>query len=145
MTNDQRPTATLYLPRPLVNTLLAHAQKNPDIEVCGLIANDNSGQKYYYPVDNISENPGSRFLMDASQQIKAMKQMREKQQQLYAIVHSHPTTNATPSQLDITENDYKDVYFLIISLNTRGVLEMRAYIQQRNAMQEVELILEDED
>ena len=88
--------------------------------------------------------------MDASQQIKAMKQMREKQQQLYAIVHSHPTTNATPSQLDITENDYKDVYFLIISLNTRGVLEMRAYIQLRNAMQEVamqevELILEDED
>ena len=28
---------TLYLPRPLVNKILAHAQKNPEIEVCGLI------------------------------------------------------------------------------------------------------------
>ncbi|MCK4674531.1 MAG: M67 family metallopeptidase [Gammaproteobacteria bacterium] len=143
MTNDQRPT-TLYLPRPLVNKLLAHAQKNPDIEVCGLIANDTSNQKDYYPVDNISEDPNSRFLMDASQQIKAMKQMREKQQQLFAIVHSHPTTNAEPSKLDIKENDYKDVFYIIISLNTEGVLEMRAYTQQQDSMQEVDLILEDE-
>jgi len=143
MTNDQRPT-TLYLPRTLVNKLLAHAQKNPDIEVCGLIGNDTSNQKDYYPVDNISNKPNCRFLMDASQQIKAMKKMREKKQQLFAIVHSHPTTNAKPSQLDIKENDYKDVFYIIISLNTEGVLEMRAYTQQQDSMQEVVLILEDE-
>ncbi len=133
---------TLYLPRPLVNKLLAHAQHNPDIEVCGLIGNDTSNQKDYYPVDNVSKNPGSLFLMDAPQQIKAMKQMREKQQALFAIVHSHPTTNAEPSQLDIEENSYKNVYYIIISLNTEGVLEMRAYIQQDDSMQEVDLILE---
>ena len=28
---------TLFLPRPLVNKILAHAQQNPNIEVCGLI------------------------------------------------------------------------------------------------------------
>ncbi len=144
MTNNKRQTTTLYLPRPLVNKLLSHAQKNPDMEVCGLIANDKSNTKEYYPVDNISSSPDNRFLMDASQQIKAMKQMREKQQELFAIVHSHPTTNAKPSQLDINENDYKDVYYLIISLNTKGVLEMRAYIQKPDNMQEVDLILEDE-
>ena len=138
-------TQTLYLPRPLVNMLLTHAQKNPGIEVCGLIANDPSGEKYYYPINNISEDPANRFLMDGSQQISAMKQMREKHQQLFAIVHSHPTTNATPSQLDIEENDHKGVYYLIISLNTKGVLEMRAYIRQQETMQEIELILEDED
>jgi len=138
-------TQTLYLPRTLVNRLLAHAQKNPEIEVCGLIANDTSNHKDYYPVDNISDQPGSRFLMDGSQQIKAMKQMREKQQELFAIVHSHPTTNARPSLLDMQENDHKDVYYLIISLNTKGVLEMRAYIWQQHNMQEVDLILEDED
>ena len=136
---------TLYLPRPLINRLLSHAQKNPEIEVCGLIANDKSGQKYYYPIDNISQNPESRFLMDASQQINTMKQMREKQQELFAIVHSHPKTNASPSRLDIQDNDYKDVYYLIISLNTKGVLEMRAYIQRADSMEDAELILEDED
>jgi len=34
--------SSLYLPRPLVNKLLAHAQQNPDIEVCGLIGSDTS-------------------------------------------------------------------------------------------------------
>ena len=135
---------TLYLPRTLVNKLLTHAQGNPDVEVCGLIGKDTSNHMDYYLVDNVAETPDSHFLMDASQQIKVMKQMREKQQTLFAIVHSHPTTNAKPSQLDIKENDYKDAFYIIISLNTKGVLEMRAYTQQQDDMQEVNLILEDE-
>jgi len=142
MTNNQQATTTLYLPRPLVNKLLSHAQHNPDIEVCGLIGNDASENKSYYPIDNISKNPSCRFLMDAPQQIKTLKKMREKQQELFAIVHSHPKTNAEPSQLDIEENNYKDVFYIIISLNTEGVLEMRAYTQKKNSMQEIELILE---
>ena len=134
--------SSLYLPRPLVNKMLAHAQKNPEIEVCGLIGNSTSKMKDYYPVDNISSDPSCRFLMDAPQQISAIKKMRNKQQQLFAIVHSHPTTNAAPSQLDIEESSYKDVFYIIISLNTKGVLEARAYTQQQNSMQEVDLILE---
>jgi proteasome lid subunit RPN8/RPN11 len=135
---------TLYLPRPLVNKILAHAQHNPSVEICGLIASDASDKKVYYAIDNVAENPGCRFLMDAPQQIKAMKQMRDRQQQLLAIVHSHPTSNAQPSALDIAENGYRDAFYIIISLNTKGVLEMRAYTQRQDKMQEVELILEDE-
>ena len=138
---------TLRLPRPLVNKILAHAQQNPDVEVCGLIgasiANDTSNEKDYYPINNISNNPSCRFLMDAPQQISAIKKMREKQQEMFAIVHSHPATNAQPSQLDINENNYKNVFYIIISLNTKGVLEMRAYTQQKKSMQEIKLILEE--
>lgn len=134
---------TLVLPRPLVNKILTHAQKNPNIEVCGLIGNNAASEKDYYTIDNVSHNPQCRFLMDASQQISSMKKMREKQQELFAIVHSHPTAGAEPSQLDITENSYKDVFYIIISLNIKGVLEMRAYIQHKDSMQEIELILED--
>lgn len=134
---------TLELPRPLVNRILAHAQQNDSMEVCGLIGNSSTGKKSYYAIDNVSENPGCRFLMDAPQQINAMKKMRDKQQQLFAIVHSHPTASAEPSQLDIQENGYKDVFYIIISLNTKGVLEMRAYTQTGDTMQEIELILED--
>jgi len=134
----------LYLPRPLVNKLLAHAQKNPEIEVCGLIGNNQQSNKDYYPIDNISKNPSCRFLMDAPQQINAMKKMREKEQALFAIVHSHPTSAAIPSDLDIEENSYKAAFYIIVSLNTEGVLEMRAYTQKDDSMKEVDLILEDE-
>jgi [CysO sulfur-carrier protein]-S-L-cysteine hydrolase len=145
-TKPAAPTRrTLYLPRPLVNRLLAHAQQNPAIEVCGLIGNDAQNKKDYYPIDNISNNPSCRFTMDAPQQINAMKKMREKGQALFAIVHSHPTSAAIPSDLDIEENSYKTAFYIIVSLNTRGVLEMRAYTQEADNMQETELILEDED
>ena len=133
---------TLYLPRPLVNEMLAHAQQHDDVEVCGLIGNDKQDNKSYYPIDNVSNNPNCQFLMDAPQQISAMKKMRERGQELFAIVHSHPTSNAMPSQKDIDESSYKDVLYIIISLNTKGVLEMRAYTQQPDSMQEIELILE---
>lgn len=135
----------LYLPRPLVNKLLAHAQKNPEIEACGLIGNDEENEKHYYPVDNISKNPSCRFLMDAPQQINAMKKMRDKKQALFGIVHSHPTSRAVPSDLDIEENSYKAAFYIIISLNTKGVLEMRAYTHKDDGMLEVDLILEDAD
>jgi len=143
-TNPASEEITLYLPRPLVNKLLAHAQKNPEIEVCGLIGNNGQDKKDYYPIDNISKDPGHRFMMNAPQQINAMKKMREKEQALFAIVHSHPTSNAIPSALDIEENSYKTAFYIIVSLNTEGVLEMRAYIQKDDSMQEVDLILEDE-
>ena len=136
---------TLELPRPLVNKILAHAQQNDEAEVCGLVGSSSSGEKFYYSIDNIADKPDCRFLMDAPQQISAMKKMREKQQQLFAIVHSHPNASAQPSQLDIQENAYKDVFYIIISLNTKGVLEMRAYNQTDDDMQEVELILEEDD
>lgn len=138
------PDNTLYLPRPLINKVLAHAQQNPEIEVCGLIGSDPaSEQKEYYPISNVSKNPGCRFLMDAPQQISAMKNMRDKQQQLFAIVHSHPDSDAIPSPLDIEQSSYKDVFYLIISLNTKGVLEIRAYSQQQDSMEEVDLVLEE--
>ena len=133
----------LSLPRPLINKILAHAQSNPEIEICGLIGNSSSQQKTYYPIDNIAKNPSCRFLMDAPQQIAAMKKMRDNKQQLLAIIHSHPKAAALPSQHDIDESNYKDVFYLIISLNTKGVLEMRAYTQQQENMQEIELVLED--
>ena len=132
---------TLFLPRPMVNQILAHAQQNPDIEVCGLIGNSAANKKSYYAIDNISKNPSCQFLMDAPQQIKAMKKMREKQEELFAIVHSHPAANAVPSLLDIKESAYKDAYYIIVSLNTKGVLEMRAYTQQTDSMQEIDLVL----
>ena len=133
----------LSLPRPLINKILAHAQKNPTLEVCGLIGCSLEGKKSYYAIDNIANNPHCRFLMDAPQQINAQKEMREKQQKLFAIVHSHPAADAKPSQLDIEENNYKEAYYIIISLNTKGVLEMRAYSQGSDAMKEVDLILDD--
>ena len=73
-----------------------------------------------------------------------MAKMRELGEELFAIYHSHPTTPALPSFYDLDEAAYPDALYLIISLNTKGILEMRGFkIQQKTAM-EVPLIMNDD-
>lgn len=118
----------IYLPRKLTNQLLHLAQLSPNTEVCGLIGADADGMPVScYPVPNSAENPQKRFLLDPSQQIAAMKQMRDKHETLFAIYHSHPASPAEPSPTDTAEASYPDALHLIISLNTKGVLEMRGF------------------
>lgn len=118
----------ICLPRKLTNQLLHLAQLSPNTEVCGLVGADANGMPVScYPVANCAGTPDRRFLLEPAQQIAAMKQMREKQEYFFAIYHSHPNAPAEPSPTDIEEASYPDALHLIISLNTKGVLEMRGF------------------
>ena len=131
------------LPRILVNQLLHQAQNSPDQEICGLIGARFGAPSSCYPVSNISENPQRLFLMDPKDQIEAMRRIREQREELFAIYHSHPTSPAIPSTTDISLAAYPETLQIIISLNTRGVLEMRGFRLADNAqVSEVALILE---
>ena len=134
--------STLLLPRKLANQILAHAQQNPETEICGLISSLNQHAHCYYPVPNTASDSASRFQMDEHAQIAAMRQIREHNEELLAIVHSHPHSDAIPSALDEQEHQYPDAYYLIVSLNTTGVLDLRAFKQIEHHFQPVELILE---
>ncbi|MGD8378975.1 MAG: M67 family metallopeptidase [Gammaproteobacteria bacterium] len=115
------------LPRALVNRLLAHAQRFPDREVCGLVAATDDEPSRCYPIPNNADAPDRLFAMEPAAQLQAMKRMREHGERLYAIYHSHPETLPVPSQRDLEAVGYPEALYLIISLGTRGVLEMRGW------------------
>jgi [CysO sulfur-carrier protein]-S-L-cysteine hydrolase len=139
-------TATeVQIPRKLTNELLHLAQLSPDAEICGLVGAINAVPQSCYPVDNIADSPINRFQLDAKQQIAAMKMLRDKGEELFAIYHSHPHAPAEPSRRDIEEATYHNTIYLIISLNTKGVLEMRGYKLDGAQAHEVVLQLRDED
>jgi proteasome lid subunit RPN8/RPN11 len=127
----------LVLPRPLVNQMLAHAQQSPQQEICGLIAVDHENNMRYVRIDNRATDSAHHYRMDDKQLVDNMRLFRQNNEQLHAIVHSHPAAEAQPSILDIEQANYPDAYYLIISLNTRGVLEMRAYKITRGVATEV--------
>lgn len=130
------------IPRRLVNQLLHYAQTSPDMEVCGLIGAKNGTPNHCYLVKNASATPDCRFQMDPHEQIKAMRQMRERGEELFAVFHSHPAAPAEPSAADLEQAAYPDALYLIISLNTKGVLEMRGFrINQAHKIEEVALLL----
>lgn len=130
------------LPRPLINGMLSHAQHSPESEVCGLIARTPSGGFQVYPIANVAPEADHLFQMDPAAQIDAMRQMRESGEELYAIYHSHPHASAEPSPRDLAEAAYPDALYLIISLNTKGVLELRGFRLRHDTVDNVELIVE---
>ncbi|WP_347987459.1 M67 family metallopeptidase [Methylomonas sp. AM2-LC] len=132
----------ISLPRKLTNQLLHQALLTPDQEICGLIGADASGQpSSCYPISNHADNPHNQFLLDAQQQIAAMQTMRAKQEQLFAIYHSHPTTAAIPSHADLKQTAYPEALQIIISLSTKGILELRAFRCSDNTAHELNINL----
>jgi len=117
----------ITLPRSLINQLLTHAQSGNENEICGFISSIHNTAVKTYPINNIAPQANKRFEMEPQAQINAIKNMREQGEELFAIYHSHPTSPAAPSQVDIEEFSYPDALSLIISLDTQGVLEIRAY------------------
>lgn len=131
----------MQLSRKLTNQLLHLAQLSADQEICGLIGSKNGKAVRCYPIQNIADNPRQQFLLDPHQQIAAMTTMREQQEELFAIYHSHPSAPAQPSATDKAMAAYPGLLNLIISLNTKGVLEMRGFILNENNTEEVVLTL----
>lgn len=129
----------ITLPRRLVNQMLQQAQSSPDTEVCGLIASKQGRPIRFIPVSNISEHPQRLFTMDPKQQIDAMRSMRERGEELFGIFHSHPHSPATPSDTDLEQAGYPEALYLIVSLTSEGVLEMRAYRFGEGHIREVRL------
>lgn len=131
----------IALPRNVVNQLLHHAQTAPEEEVCGLIGTGREGVVHVYPVANVASDTHRLFAMDPKGQIDAMRTMREAGEMLFAIYHSHPHAPATPSITDLQQAAYPEALYLIVSLDTKGVLELRGYRLRESAVESVELEL----
>ncbi len=132
---------TLKLPRPLVNDILTQAQQSPENEICGLIGGHNHIAQRCYPINNAATDQRRRYQMNPKEQINAMRQMRENNEELIAIYHSHPHAPALPSATDINEAEYPEAAYLIVSLNTLGVLEMTAFCINDKQAHEIALEL----
>ncbi len=131
----------IQIPRQITNQLLHLAQISPEQEICGLIGGRDNRPSHCYPIDNVADQPEQRFLLDAKQQIAAMATMRQRGEQLFAIYHSHPSAPAIPSRTDLEMAAYSDALYLIISLNTKGVLQLRGFRIVDAKIQEVTLCL----
>ncbi len=132
----------IQIPRALTNQLLHLAQLSPDLEICGLVGARDGVPCTCYPVTNIADHPEQSFQLDPKQQIAAMTDMRGRGESLFAIYHSHPDAPALPSLADLDQSAYPEALYLIISLNTKGVLEMRGFKINRNQSTEISLTLQ---
>ena len=144
MPGVRRDMSAVRLPRSIVNQLLQLAQKSPEEEICGLISRYRRGFKKCYPVVNAADDKKRCFALDHKGQIEAMRSMREHGEELAAIYHSHPDSPPLPSLADIEQHEYPGVLYLIISLGTKGLPEMRGFHIHGREIGEVAIALLDE-
>ena len=132
-------TEPVRIPHPIVNQILHQAQQALDEEICGLIAGNAKNFTRCYPVANVAGDKQRLFEMDPRGLIDALRAMRDNGEELKAIYHSHPEAPAQPSLADIRQHEYPDVLYLIVSLGTKGVLDLRGFRIHDGRIENVEI------
>lgn len=130
---------TVTIPRKLATQLLHWAQINPEEEICGLISAKNGIPLHCYPIKNVATDIQRYFLLDTQEHIATMRTMRNQNESLFAIYHSHPQAPAIPSIHDLELEAYPDALYLIISLQVKGILELRGFKINQGSAQEIPL------
>lgn len=122
---------TIHLPRALVNQLMHQAQIAPEGKMTGFIgARDGQPRSFQLTATG------------APARAPAIKALQAQGETLFAILNSHPDSPAEPSGEELSDLEFPDIPQFIISLKTKGVLELRGYTRISAAdWQEVELVL----
>ncbi len=105
----------LKIEKKVVESLIAHAQKDYPIEACGYLAQRDGVVVSAFPLTNTDASV-DHFTLDPQEQFSAVKKMRSLGLTLKGVYHSHPVTPARPSQEDIRLAYDPDLSYVIISL-----------------------------
>lgn len=128
----------LKIKKEIFDEIIQHCRSCLPYEACGILAGKNSFVRKLYKIKNIESSSVSYF-MKPEEQLKAMKDIREKELEILAIFHSHTFGSAYPSQKDIELALY-DVYYLIVALEPE--LEIRCFKIKEREIKEEKLIIE---
>lgn len=137
------PLDRLLIPRPLAVKLMHAAQLSPEAEICGLMSAKDGVPHRLWPIENVADDPTQQFELDPAQHAEAQRGIREADETLLAVYHSHPTAPAEPSELDWDGLGVPDALLLIVSLNTKGVLQTRGWRAGDDGFDEVTLTVID--
>jgi proteasome lid subunit RPN8/RPN11 len=98
--------------------IIAHAREASPHECCGLIGGSRDGEvQTIYRARNIAADPAIAYEAAPEDLFAAQRTMRELNQQLLAIYHSHPNaSDPRPSATDVRLAYYPTAVYLIVGL-----------------------------
>ena len=108
----------ITLQRSHLNDLVSHAQASAPAECCGLLGGNEAGLvTTIYPLRNIAVDSLVSYEVAPEELFAAQKSMRQAEEELLAIYHSHPrATDPTPSETDVRLAYYPAATYLIVGL-----------------------------
>ncbi len=131
----------------LVNEIFAHAVETAPGECCGLVgvAGDGRTQRLYR-LRNVAPAPLISYEAAPEELFAAQRLMREREEQLLAIYHSHPrAAEPMPSDTDVRLAYYPEtIYFIVGLAGAAPVLRAFRILEKDQAWNEVEYEITDE-
>jgi proteasome lid subunit RPN8/RPN11 len=117
----------LILPRRIALRILGEAQTAQPRRVGGVVGYDTTGPALFMPIRNASAQPETSIHHAGDDVSLAKSGLDGRSMGLWAYVTSHPLAAAEPVVRDFMDSPFPDALQLVVSLSTKGVLEMRAW------------------
>ena len=108
-------------------------------ECCGLLSGRNGVITDIHPLRNDADRPETRYFATPEDLFAAMRRIRESNQTLLGIYHSHPRTHAYPSASDVEMAFYPEALYFIISLEPE--IDLRAFRIEGFKIEEIQISL----
>ena len=106
----------LVIPRDILDAMITHCLREAEDEGCGVLGGPPPRASAIYPLRNIAATAANRYDADPIDIIAAVRDLRERSEEIVAIYHSHPKWQAVPSKADLELNHYGGVPRIIVSL-----------------------------
>jgi len=122
-TGDAQPPGEpfrLTIPSAVLDAAIAHARAELPNESCGFFAgrveNGIGNVVRYLPLVNERQSP-TAFATEPRSLFEAYRRLREFDEAVVSVVHSHPTSPPVPSRYDLDENTYgPNIPWVIVGL-----------------------------
>ena len=105
----------LLIKENLRNDIVAHCRSQAPIEACGLLSGREQQVKTVHQMTN-TDAEAEHYMMDPQEQFEVFKELRDSENEIIAIYHSHPASQAYPSPEDVRLAFYPGVIYVIVSL-----------------------------
>ena len=139
----------VIIKREFLDKIIAHSKSEFPNEACGILAGPPSciGQdkkssvrrvNRVYEMTNADKSPET-FFMDAKEQLKVIKEMRNLNLEMVGIYHSHVASQAYPSSHDVELALYPDASYVIVSLKDKDDPGVRSFKIRDNKITEEEV------
>lgn len=125
---------------PVRAAMIDHARGARPAECCGLLSGDDGVITDCHPLRNVADKPETRYFATPEELFAAMRRIRDANQKLLGIYHSHPRTPAYPSASDVEMAFYPEAVYFIISLESQ--IDLRAYRIEGMQIESVQVVVE---
>jgi [CysO sulfur-carrier protein]-S-L-cysteine hydrolase len=128
----------MRIARDMLDEIVAHAREDAPNECCGLIAGADGLATRVYRARNEFASP-TRFNVHPQDLIRITTEIEDGREELVGIYHSHPRSEAFPSQTDVNlAANWPDPLWLICSLADSEPV-VRAFSIRDGKVEEVQL------